>query len=70
MLFFIKIYKVDSTGIWKWILYNDNPIMINFWIFDKYSPTLIDVTFFRSQKSLTYASLELLKYAPKDRIIR
>lgn len=67
MLFFIKIYKVDSTGIWKWILYNsDNPITINFWVFDKYS--LIVVTFFRSQKSLTYASLELLKYAPKDRI--
>lgn len=67
MLFFIKIYKVDSTGIWKWILYNsDNPIAIDFWVFDKYS--LMVVTFFRSQKSLTYASLELLKYAPKDRI--
>lgn len=55
MLFFIKIYKVDSTGIYEsgYSLYNfDNPITINLWFFDKYYPAIIAVTFFRIQKSL------------------
>lgn len=39
---------------------SDNSILATFLIFDKFSPTIIAVTFFRNQKTEAYVSLELL----------
>lgn len=64
MLFFKKIYKVGSTVVSEsgYSLYNsDNPIITTFeFLTNLLQLYIIVVAFFRSQKSPTYVSLELL----------